>query len=221
MVMKHKLLITFLILLTGQLIAYSQENDKQAVDLLNEVNKKMDSYTSFKLEFNLYIEDLHDASRNSYSGSAMYKEGYYRLDLMGQIIFSDGTNNWTYLTDADEVNITDNVDEDDNLIDPKNLLKDFEKEYKVRLISDKFERNRPLVEIDLYPIDIRNKKYSRIVLKVDKSKNQIFSVRQVGKDGVSYLVEFFRFIENPDIPDNKIKFSADKFPNAEIIDMRY
>lgn len=215
-----KKLICFVAFIAYSLLIFSQ-NDKQAVDLLNQVAQKMNSYESFKLEFNFYVEDLHDASRNEYGGSAMYKKGNYRLDLMGQIVFSDGKNNWTYLIDADEVNITDNVDEDDQLIDPKALLKDFEEKYKVRLISDRFERNRPLMEIDLYPVDTRDKQYSRIVLRVDKAQKQIFSIRYVGKDGVSYLVEIFRFVENPKIPNSEIKFTESKFPEAEIIDMRH
>lgn len=218
--MKNKIIIIIICLFASTFIA-AQEDDAKAVKLLNEVKQKMNSYNSLKLEFNFFIEDLHDASRDSFTGTAMYKGGNYRLELMGQIVFSDGKTNWTYLIDADEVNIVDNIDDDDNFVDPKNLLKDFEKEYKVRYISHKFERNRPLTDIDLYPVNIDEKRYSRITLRVDNSKKQIYSVRYVGKDGVSYLIEIFRFLENPDIPDNKIKFSESLFPGAEIIDMRY
>ncbi len=218
--MKNKIFIIIACLLTINIIL-ANTNDPKAVELLNEVSQKMNNYKSLKLEYNFFIEDLHDGSRDSFNGVAMYKDGYYRLELMGQIVFSDGKTNWTYLIDADEVNIVDNIDDDDNFVDPKNLLKDFEKEYKVRYISHKFERNRPLTDIDLYPINIDDKKYSRITLRVDNSKKQIYSVRYVGKDGVSYLIEIFRFHENPEIPDNKIRFSESLFPGAEIIDMRY
>ncbi len=218
--MKNKIIIIILCLFVS-IFVLAQEDDAKAVQLLNEVKQTMNGYNSLKLEFNFFIEDLHDASRDSFNGTAMYKGGYYRLELMGQIVFSDGKTNWTYLIDADEVNIVDNIDDDDNFVDPKNLLKDFEKEYKVRYISHKFERNRALTEIDLYPVNIDDKRYSRITLRVDNSKKQIYSVRYVGKDGVSYVIEIYRFLENPDIPDNKIKFSESLFPGAEIIDMRY
>ena len=218
MIMTKLFLITILFAVIN--INDYEPDDKKAVDLLNEVTAKMDSYTSFKLELHFFIEDMHDASRKSFEGNAVYKSGNYKLDLMGQVIFTDGKTNWTYLVDADEVNITDVYDDDENIMDPKNLLKNFEQEYKVRYISDKFERNRPLVEIDLYPVKVQDKKYSRITLRVDKTKKQIYSIRYVGKDGVNYLIEIHRFNENPDIPDNEIKFSNSLFPGAEIIDMR-
>lgn len=208
------------VLLSVTFLCVNAQNDERAVKLLNEVSSKMNAYKSLKLEFNVYSEDLHSTKRQTHSGSAIYKEGLYKLELMGQIVFSDGKTNWTYLVDADEVNITDNIDGEDNMMDPKSLLKDFEKEYKIRQISDKFEKNRPLVEIDLFPIKVGEKKYSRITLKIDKSKKQIYSVRYVGKDGVNYLIEIHTFAENPNIPDSEIKYSASLFPGAEIIDMR-
>lgn len=197
------------------------EQDPKAVELLSKVSNKLNNYNTLKIDFNLFVEDLHDSERASYKGSALYKKGYYKLDLMGQIVFSDGQTNWTYLVDAEEVNITDNIDEEDNIVDPKKLLSNFREEYKIRLISDKFEKNRPLVEIDLYPFENEGKKYSRIVLKIDKVQNQIYSIRYVGKDGVNYLIELFSFIENADINDSEIKFRDDLFPDAEIIDMRF
>lgn len=212
----------FLILSLTMLIAIfvNAQSDAQAVDLLKEVSTKMDAYKSLKLDFNVYVEDLHEAKRQSHPGKAIYKAGNYRLELMGQIVFSDGKTNWTYLEDADEVNITDNLDDDQNIMDPKSILKDFEKDFKVRFVSDKFEKNRPLVEIDMIPKKIDDKKYSRITLKVDKSKKQIYSVRYIGKDGVSYLIEIHGFAENPNTPDSEVKYSDNLFPGAEIIDMR-
>lgn len=216
-----KKIVFIFISIVFSLALFAQDDAPEAVSMLNKVAEKMESYNTLKLEFNFFIEDLHEGSRDGYSGNALYKDGYYRLELMGQIVFSDGHTNWTYLMDADEVNIVDNVDEEDNIVDPRNILNDFEEEYKVRFISDKFERNRPLVEIDLYPVDIDEKNYSRITLRVDKVQHQIYSVRYVGKDGVSYLIEIYQFIENPQIAESDIKFSDDLFPGAEIIDMRY
>ncbi|PLX06747.1 MAG: hypothetical protein C0596_13645 [Marinilabiliales bacterium] len=173
-----------------------------------------------KIEFNMYIENLQSGQRDQYTGSAMYKPGYYKLDIMGQVVFSDGKTNWTYLKDAEEVNITDNSDNEAVMADPKSLLKDYKSKFKVKYIADKFEKNRPLVEIDLIPKTIENKKYSKITVKIDKTKKQIYSVRYVGKDGVSYLIEIYTFSENPSIPDSQIKYSDALFPDAEVIDMR-
>ncbi|MDR2010384.1 MAG: outer membrane lipoprotein carrier protein LolA [Bacteroidales bacterium] len=213
----RNLLISTLLLFSG--MCYSQ-SDEKPVALLDEVAAKIESYSTLKIEFIVYIENNQGGNRDPYSGSAMYKAGNYKLDMMGQIVFSDGKTNWTYLKDADEVNITKNTEGGDIMVNPKNLLKDYKNNFKITQISDKFEKNRPLVEIDLYPKKIDDKKYSRITLKIDKTKKQIYSIRYVGKDGINYLIEISKFIENPAIQDSEIKFSNSLFPDAEIIDMR-
>ncbi|MDD2386122.1 MAG: outer membrane lipoprotein carrier protein LolA [Bacteroidales bacterium] len=201
------------------LVGFSQ-NDLAATALLDEVSAKTERYVSLKIEFNMYIENLQHPKRDEHKGSAVYKSGLYKLDIMGQIVFSNGTTNWTYLKDAEEVNITDNADNKDAMMNPQSLLKDYKSNFKVRYIADKFEQNRPLVEIDLIPKTIEDKKYSKITVKIDKTKKQIYSVRYIGKDGVSYLIEIYKFVENPAVSDAEIKFSNALFPHAEVIDMR-
>lgn len=215
--MKKNLLIISLLLLT---VAGFSQNDAAAITLLDEVAAKADKYASLKVDFNMFVENLQTKKRESHTGSASYKAGYYKLDIMGQVVYSDGKTNWTYLKDAEEVNITDNADNQAAMMNPKTLLKDYKTNFKVKYIADKFEANRPLVEIDMFPKVIEGKKYTKITLKVDKTKKQIYSVRYVGKDGVSYLIEILKFVENPSMPDAEIKYSSSLFPGAEVIDMR-
>lgn len=196
------------------------QNDAAATTLLDEVSAKTERYSSLTISFNMFIENLQSGQRDKYIGSASYKTGFYKLDIMGQVVFSDGKTNWTYLKDAEEVNITDNAENETVMMNPQSLLKDYKSKFKTKYIADKFEQNRPLVEIDLIPKTIENKKYTKITVKIDKTKKQIYSVRYVGKDGVSYLIEISKFSENPSIPDSQIKFSESLYPDAEVIDMR-
>ena len=76
------------------------------------------------------------------------------------------------------------------------------------------------MEFDFFPKQIENKKYSKITIRIDKTKKQIFSVRYVGKDGVNYLIEIDKMLENPTISDSEVKFSKALYPDADIIDMR-
>lgn len=155
-------------------ISFTQ-NDASAITLLDEIAAKADKYNSLQVDFKMFIENLQTKKRDTYSGNANYKAGFYKLDLMGQVVYSDGKTNWTYLKDAEEVNITDNSENQASMMNPKTLLKDYKNNFKVKFIADKFEANRPLVEIDLFPKVIDNKKYSKITLKIDKTKKQIYS----------------------------------------------
>ncbi len=216
--MKKATILIFLIV-TISYMGLAQDNAK-IMNLIDQVAKKTEQYSSLKIDFNMFIENLQNKKRDKYSGKAIYKKGNYKLDIMEQIVFSDGKTNWTYLKDAEEINITNNTNNEAVMLNPQQLLKDYKSKFKIKYIADKFESNRPLVEIDFIPITIENKKYSKITLKIDKTKKQIYSIRYIGKDGINYLIEINKLVENPVIQDAEIKYSKDLFPDAEVIDMR-
>ena len=212
--------VTLLIIsLFATLLLVAQGSVPQ-MEILDQVAAKTEKYVGLKIDFTLYVENLHNAKRDSYKGNAIYKTGLYKMDIMGQVVYSDGKTNWTYLKDADEINITNNSDNEAFMTNPQAILKDYKSKFKVNFISDKFEKNRALLEFDFFPKQIENKKYSKITIRIDKTKKQIFSVRYVGKDGVNYLIEIDKMLENPTISDSEVKFSKALYPDADIIDMR-
>ena len=212
--------VTLLIIsLFASLLLVAQGSVPQ-MEILDQVAAKTEKYVGLKIDFTLYVENLHNAKRESYKGNAIYKTGLYKMDIMGQVVYSDGKTNWTYLRDAEEISITNNGDNEAFMTNPQAILKDYKSKFKVNFISDKFEKNRALLEFDFFPKQIENKKYSKITIRIDKTKKQIFSVRYVGKDGVNYLIEIDKMLENPTISDSEVKFSKALYPDADIIDMR-
>ena len=212
--------VTLLIIsLFATLLLVAQGSVPQ-MEILDQVAAKTEKYVGLKIDFTLYVENLHNAKRDSYKGNAIYKTGLYKMDIMCQVVYSDGKTNWTYLRDAEEISITNNGDNEAFMTNPQAILKDYKSKFKVNFISDKFEKNRALLEFDFFPKQIENKKYSKITIRIDKTKKQIFSVRYVGKDGVNYLIEIDKMLENPTISDSEVKFSKALYPDADIIDMR-
>jgi outer membrane lipoprotein-sorting protein len=204
----------------GSLFSFGQ-SDAEAISILDKLSEKSATYETLCLEFDFIIEDVQNASLDTFPGVFNYNAGKYRLDVIGQVIFSDGKTSWTYLKEVEEINITEsNASSEPGFFDPITLLENYKTEYKCRFISDRFVRNRPLVEIDLYPINIDDKDYSRITLYIDKSKVQLYSAKYLGKDGVSYIVEFHTFKVNSGVSLDSVTFNELDYPDAEIIDMR-
>ncbi|HXK82599.1 MAG TPA: outer membrane lipoprotein carrier protein LolA [Bacteroidales bacterium] len=200
--------------------AFSQNDDK-AIRVLDQLSEKIDSYKTLHIQFNVIVENTQEGSTDTMPGILYYKDDKYRLEFVDQIVFSHGNTTYSYLKDVEEINITESEElEEPDIFDPKSLLKNYKSNYKCRFISDRFVRNRPLVEIDLIPIDIEDKSYSRISLLIDKSKIELFSVLYLGKDGTGFLVEFLSFKINTEIPDSLVIFNENDYPNADIIDMR-
>jgi outer membrane lipoprotein-sorting protein len=224
--MKKKHLIP-VFLLSGLFLAISiavpaQESDQKAIDLLDKLAEKTNSLDGFYTEYTFTMEDLADDENTaSYTGKMWYREEGYKLEMMGQTIYTDGSTNWVYQEDIEEITITDYSEEEtSNLIDPSFLLENYSTDYICRFVSDKFENNRPLVEIHLFPKDIEGSDYSRIILKIDKTKNELYEFTFVGNEGINFIIRLNSFDGNNSVTADMVKFNKTDFPDAEIIDMR-
>lgn len=209
-----------ILLMFFALLAFSQSDDK-SIEILDKLSTKLENYNGLHLEFNLIVDNTQEGVLDTIPGDILYSNGKYRFEMLDQLVFSDGGTSWTYLKEVEEINITEATGgEEVNYLNPKLFLRNYKEDYKCRFISDKFVKNRPLVEIDLYPVSVDDKDFSRITLFVDKAKLQIYSVVYIAKNGVNYKIDFLRFIENPNIDIKDITFNENDYPDAEIIDMR-
>ena len=69
--MKKIILVLSIILFYAN--SFSQ-NDAAATALLDEIAAKADRYTSLKVDFKMFVENLQTKKRDSYSGSAATKQ---------------------------------------------------------------------------------------------------------------------------------------------------
>ncbi len=225
--MTKKVILSFSLILfaSAMLIGQTQKTETyQAVDpkaknILDQVSAKTKAYKTIEAEFAIILENKQEKINDSKKGKIYIKGNKYKVDLAVSTIFNDGKTQWTYMKDPNEVNITTPDPNDDNSLNPAKMFTIYEKGYKVRFINEKFEKNRSLYEIDLYPIDLK-KEFSRITLKIDKDKMQIFSMKRFGKDGTDYYIEVLKMDTNKDMDDTMFTFDKTKYPKVEINDMR-
>ena len=132
--------VILLIIASLASLMMSAQGSTSQMEILDQVAVKTEKYVGLKIDFTMYVENLHNAKRDSYKGNAVYKQGLYKMDIMGQVVYSDGKTNWTYLKDADEINITNNSENEAFMTNPQAMLKDYKSKFKVNYISDKFEK---------------------------------------------------------------------------------
>ncbi|MFM8433382.1 MAG: LolA family protein, partial [Bacteroidota bacterium] len=105
------LLFSFLLMISGSLPA----QDKKAQEILNGVSSRYKSYKSVKAQFTITVQSPQNNSKTIEKGTIFIKGSKYRLEIAGQEVISDGTTRWTFVKDANEVQI-DNQRKDDNSI---------------------------------------------------------------------------------------------------------
>ena len=209
--MKNLLLIAVLVVFT---ISGFAQNDKKATAILDEVSAKTKLYKTIKIDFTYAMDNAKEKIHDKFKGTLISKGDKYKLTAAGQDVISDGKTMWTYLKDANEVQIN-NAAEDDDSFTPTKLLSGYGKDYKSKFIEEK--GNNQVIE--LYPLK-KGKTFTKVQLSIDKSKKQISKFVIYDRNGstFSYIVD--KFVSDQPITDNVFTFNKAEHPGVEINDMR-
>ena len=122
-----KFLYTFLVLFFGiiTLNARAQAtNDPAAKKILDGVSEKFKTFKTVKATFTYKTENSAGKVLSTKTGTVLMKGTKYKVTIVGQEIFCDGTNLWTYDKSANEVTIT-KVDNNSNSLTPQKLFTNF------------------------------------------------------------------------------------------------
>jgi len=197
----------------------AQQSDEKALKILDKVSQNMKTYKTIYAEFGFELKNSQENVDDKRGGKVWVKGDKYKVDMGNVQTYFDGKNVWTYIKESNEVNITTPDEDDDEAINPAKIFDIYKEGYKVRFIQDRFEDTRPLYVIDLYPTD-KSKSFSRIRLKIDKSKNEIYEFDKFDKDGNIYIIKLFRLYKNKPLSDSMFIFDKKKHPGVEVIDLR-
>jgi len=206
------------LLLNVNLIA----QDSKAKGILDELSANTKGYTSMKADFTYQMLNKADDIDESQEGSLLTKGDKYRLNIAGQLLVSDGKTVWTILEDAEEVQIN-NVPEDDeegDIVSPNKILNLWEKGFKFQYDKEAAIEGENYDVINLFPIEAKEKSFHTIKLFVKKDRTRIGKITIKGKDGTDYIYSIKKFEANPAVSDQKFSFSANDYPDFDMIDLR-
>ncbi len=196
------------------------QNDAKAEKILDSMAQKFQKYSGMEVEFALTMENLQEDIKERSKGKAWAKGNKYKIDLMGVETYFDGKTVWSFIKEADEVNISEPNENDPNSFNPSKLFSSYKEGYKIRYKREVFQNNRALHIINLYPKDIKGSEFSMIVLKIDKDKNQPYKIIRKGKDGNNYTVTLFKVTPKEGLKDALFTFNPKEHPDVELIDLR-
>ena len=209
--MKNILLIAILIVFSVSGIA---QNDKKATAILDEVSVKTKSYKTIKIDFTYAMDNSKEKIHDKFKGTLVSKGDKYKLTAAGQDVISDGKTIWTYLKDANEVQIN-NVGEDEDSFTPTKMLSGYTKDFKSKFIEEK--GNNQVIE--LYPLK-KGKTFTKVRLTIDKAKKQIsrFVIYDRSGSTFSYIID--KFVVDQPIADTVFTFNKAEHPGVDVNDMR-
>ncbi len=210
-----------MIILFGLFGTVNAQVDQKAKEILDKMSDKYQSIPSYKTNF---VYRLHNKVENideEFSGEIIVKGEKYVLFMSDQEIYNDGKTIWTFLADANEVNI-DYYMPDEGDLSPNNIYSAYKKGYRYRWIENKRIGSRTFNVVELQPENPKDpdKIFFHIVLSIDRADNTMHSWEMYDRGGniFSYSISGF----NPQFvaEDSFFKFNESKYPDVEVVDLR-
>lgn len=210
-----------IIILFGLLGVVNAQVDQKAKGILDKMSDKYQGIPSYKTNF---VYRLHNKVENideEFSGEIIVKGEKYVLFMSDQEIYNDGKTIWTYLADANEVNI-DFYMPDEGDLSPNNIYSAYKKGYRYRWLENKRIGSSTLNVIELQPENPKDpdKMFFKIVLNIDQTDNTMHSWDMYDRGGniFSYSISGF----NPQFvaEDSYFQFNESKYPDVEVVDLR-
>lgn len=196
---------------------YSQTKDQIAATLLDEVSTKTKSYKSIKADFTYTMENKQARINEEKSGTLLVSGDKYKLNIVGQIVISDGKTIWTYIQESNEVQIN-SPDNKDDALTPSKLLSSYSENYKSKIIRDKNQTDPDIEVLELTPNKVRN--FTKAILSIDKIKKQVKSFALYDKNGNTFTYKVTKFTSDAPFSPTDFTFDPKQFPGVEVIDMR-
>lgn len=220
MVNRNGIKIIWLIVAMFIFLDMNAQTDAKAKSILDQLSAKTKAYTTIKADFNYTLDnqdaDIHEVQ----SGSIAIKGNKYFLKIAGQEVISDGSTVWTYLKDAEEVQISELDTDNEDQITPSNIFTMYEKGFRHQFIKEEAISGAETYIIHIFPLDLDMKSYHTVKLYINKSKMELSKVIIMGKEGDTYTYNIKSFQPNAPLSDSMFKFNKADHPGVEVVDLR-
>jgi outer membrane lipoprotein-sorting protein len=207
------------LLLLGLISINASAQDAKAKSILDKVSEINKEYKSIKASFTYSMdneeEDIHEIS----DGSILLKENKYKLHLLGNDIYFDGTTQYTHIIDADEVSIKEPGQDEDEALNPAKIFSIYETGFTYKYVKEENTKEHKLHVIDLFPTK-SDRSFSHIRLNINSATHQIQSLKSFGKDGNDISIIVKKLIPNITLTDKDFVFNQENHPDVEVNDMR-
>lgn len=194
------------------------QKDPKAKTVLDAVKKKYKSMAAFKANFSVTVSSPTAGTNETFNGDITLKDTKFYLKLPEQEVITDGTTQWTFVKDANEVNITD-YEPDEEDVTPNKIYEIYETNYDYAYIEDKVEGGKKYIIIDLKPKKL-DAQYFKIRLKIVAETNSIKSWEIFEKNSNRYLYTITKFA-TVTVGDGYFKYNPANFASKpKLIELR-
>ncbi len=205
-----------LITLFTFILSASAQDARSILDKASEAYSKAGAVT---VTFTLDSKDTKAKTTYSYDGKAFMKGDKFKLEIPDAVTWFDGTTQWVYVKDTEEVNISNPTGEELQGISPSVLFSIYKKGYNLTYKGEKKLGGKTVQEVELAP-QKKNADIAKIVVQIDKASNTFHKISLTDKVGMLNSLTINSYQTGGNIPDSTFSFNKKEYPRAEIVDLR-
>lgn len=199
-----KLLITLMTALLP--FGLHAQSDAKAAEVLDKVLTELTNTNGIRLEFG-----------GTETGFLLLKGEKFYLNNGSMQSWFDGKNQWSYVADTEEVNISHPTSEELQSINPYYILNNYKNEYTYQYKGSLTRNGIKGHEIVLAPKQAGGQEVIRFFIS---KSNQPLALRFEKNGQTLSEINITSYKGNQQLKDEIFRFNRSLYPNAEIIDMR-
>ncbi|WP_084050407.1 LolA family protein [Aquimarina macrocephali] len=201
----------FLLFVLGISTAQAQS----AKDLLDEVSKKVNSYTNIVIDFKYSINNQAENVAQETRGDVALQGNKYLLNIMGTKRMYDGKKLHVIVPEDEEINISSQDEDDGTSVTPSKMLTFYEDGYTYKMDIVQDIKGRKIQYVKLIPIDSKSD-LKEILLGIDKQTKHIYKMIQKQNNGTNVTITVNSFKTNQPLSKTLFVFDKSKYENYYI-----
>jgi len=213
--MKNKIIFAVTLILfslTGINAQNNAQAEKAITDLLAEAKN-----SAIRTNFKLAISDKKDPDAMVSTGTFTLKGNKFVLEMEAMKAWFDGKTQWSYVSQNNEVSITEPTVKELSETNPMAILSGFKSKCQIRF-SLKVKSTQNYC-IEMIP-KTKNNDITKIDVQINKTNGALYSIKLYDKNGGNTLLTLSNFQKGINVSDNTFVFNTAKYKGATINDLR-
>jgi outer membrane lipoprotein carrier protein len=191
----------------------AQYPEEKAFALLDSISQR-----SFQATFRYSSQASQNELRETFEGKIVLQGNQYRLTMQGQEIINDGKTVWTYLIEANEVQITDH-DPEQNAAIPWTILANYRQAYTLSRF-DVYQVDRQAYNV--VELVSKDDEYGllKVVLTIENITKHIQCLEILDSNHTLHIFSIVNFAYDLNFDKEFFKFDPEGYQGVETIDLR-
>ena len=195
------------------------QQDAAAKNLLAQVSKKYDSFSTIQSEFSLIVTKGNQTVLNDKGNFSLDKKtNRYNIKSGMQHLISDGKSVWNIMPNQKEVEVN-TADNNGKSINATNLFSFYKTGYKYVQAANEKVGAAVMNVVELTPVDTKSN-YFKIKLRVNQTNKMIYDATVFDKGGMRYTYVLKNQQTNKALANSLFTFNKADYKTYEIVDLR-